>query len=222
MIATDPAAASTEANTALERRLSAPGPKRVLALDGGGVRGVVALAFLERLETLLRERFGRPIVLADYFDLIGGTSTGALIATGLALGQDVGSLIASYLALSAQVFRGSRWHGGLLVPKFRSKPLEAQIQAQVGDATLGSDRLRCGLAIVAKRIDTGSIWVFHNNPRGRYFEPSGQHGAAVPNRNLPLARLLRASTAAPTFFAPEYLEVAPGTRGLFVDGGVSP
>jgi hypothetical protein len=77
------------------------------------------------------------------------------------------------------------------------------------------------LAIVAKRLDTGSIWVLHNNPRGKFF---GSDGASpfTPNRDLPLANLLRASTAAPTYFEPEFLDVAPDVRGVFIDGGVSP
>src|SRR5580658_1692916 len=69
----------------LQTHLFSPGPKRILALDGGGVRGIISLAYLERLETILRDRFGPDTVLADYFDLIGGASTGAIIATGLAL-----------------------------------------------------------------------------------------------------------------------------------------
>jgi patatin-like phospholipase/acyl hydrolase len=74
-------------------RLTAPGPKRILSLDGGGVRGVLTLGFLKRIEDLLRTRHGRPdLTLADYFDLIGGTSTGAVIAAGLALGLDVASI----------------------------------------------------------------------------------------------------------------------------------
>jgi uncharacterized protein len=199
-----------------------PGPKRILALDGGGVRGVVALAFLERIEAIVRQRHGPQQRLGQYFDLIGGTSTGALIATGLALGQEVGELIETYLSLAKHSFQGGRWHGGLLIPKFRSAPLLMQIEAQVGDITLGSDRLQTGLAIVTKRIDTGSVWVFHNNPRGRYFAPADTTESAIPNRDLPLARLLCASTAAPTFFAPVSIEIAPGVNGVFIDGGVSP
>jgi hypothetical protein len=208
--------------TDLHARLLSPGPKRVLALDGGGVRGIVALAFLERIETLLRERAGRDVVLADYFDLIGGTSTGALIAAGLALGQSVAEIVETYRDLARYGFQGSRWHGGVFVAKFRTAPLEAQIRAKVGDMTLGSEALRTGLAIVAKRIDTGSVWVFHNHPRGPYFAPTEPDPSYTANRDLPLARLLRASTAAPTFFAPEHIDVAPGVQGTFVDGGVSP
>ena len=56
--------------------------KTILALDGGGVRGIIAIAFLERIEALFTEHAGAPVRLADRFDLVGGTSTGAIIATG--------------------------------------------------------------------------------------------------------------------------------------------
>jgi len=52
----------------------------MLSLDGGGVRGAISIAFLERLEKLVEEIEGRPTLLADWFDFIGGTSTGAIIA----------------------------------------------------------------------------------------------------------------------------------------------
>ena len=68
------------------------GPKRILALDGGGVRGVLTLQFLQALETLITARFGEKTRLCDYFDLIGGTSTGSIIAAGLACGMTVGAL----------------------------------------------------------------------------------------------------------------------------------
>ena len=85
-----------------------------------------------------------------------------------------------------------------------------------GGATHGSESRS-----IAKRVDTGSVWVFHNNPKGAFFSGDGT-AAYTPNKDLPLAHLIRASTAAPTFFAPERIQVAPGVEGLFVDGGVSP
>ena len=63
-----------------DRHLFCPGPKRILALDGGGVRGAITVAFLEQIEKVLSDRLGEPIHLANWFDLIGGTSTGAVIA----------------------------------------------------------------------------------------------------------------------------------------------
>ncbi|MEM6916215.1 MAG: patatin-like phospholipase family protein, partial [Verrucomicrobiota bacterium] len=66
--------------------------KRILSLDGGGIRGVFTIAILERIEALLREHYkdSKPgLVLADYFDFIGGTSTGAIIAALLSKGLSV-------------------------------------------------------------------------------------------------------------------------------------
>ena len=74
----------------LLERLTAEGPKRILALDGGGIRGVLTLGFLERIEQILRDRHNNPnLRLSDYFDLIGGTSTGSIIASALAIGMEV-------------------------------------------------------------------------------------------------------------------------------------
>jgi hypothetical protein len=188
------------------------------------VRGIVALAFLERIEAILRQRAGGDPAfrLSDHFHLIGGTSTGAIIATGLALGMAVDRLIAMYLDLASAGFTGSRWHGGIFVPKFKKEALLFQLRRQLGNLTLGSPELRTYLAIIAKRLDTQSIWIFHNNPNGAYFGLHPDDPDAVPNRDLELANLIRASCAAPTYFAPEILEVARGLGGAFVDGGVSP
>jgi hypothetical protein len=184
--------------------LLSSGPKRILSLDGGGVRGAVTLAFLEQLEALLRARHGRDdLVLSDYFDLIGGTSSGAVIATGLALGKPVGELINLYRTLSRIGFTPN-WLHTFWNSKFKAEALESVFRNQLGNTTLGSQRLRTGLAIVAKRIDDGNVWVFNNHPDGPYFDPPDLAPYVVPNKSLRLTELLRASTAA------------------FVDGGVSP
>jgi patatin-like phospholipase/acyl hydrolase len=63
--------------------------KRILALDGGGIRGMFSLQILARIEELFRQDRNEPnLVLADVFDFIAGTSTGAIIATFLALGEN--------------------------------------------------------------------------------------------------------------------------------------
>lgn len=201
-----------------------PGPKRILSLDGGGVRGLVALGFLEQMERILRDRSADPnsFRLSDYFDLIGGTSTGAIIATGLALGFPIKQLVEIYEGLANEAFQGMRWHRGIWIPKFKTAPLMQVIRRFVGDETLGTDKLLTGLGIVAKRLDTDSVWIFHNNPRGAYYDPGDLNPDTIPNRDLQLANLIRASTAAPTYFEPELIEVAPGMSGAFIDGGVSP
>ena len=68
-------------------------PKRILSLDGGGIRGILTLEYLGVIESMLRKRSGRDdFRLCDYFDLIGGTSTGSIIAAGLACGMSVDEL----------------------------------------------------------------------------------------------------------------------------------
>src|SRR4051812_3271367 len=89
---------------ALLARFGSPDPKRILALDGGGIRGCSTLGFLEAIEKIVRRRCGDATVLADYFDLIGGTSTGAIIAAMLALGQSVEQVTRRYLELGPKVF----------------------------------------------------------------------------------------------------------------------
>ena len=73
-------AEQTDTPSSRDRHLFGPGPKRILSLDGGGVRGAISIAFLERLEKIVEEIEGRPTLLGDWFDLIGGTSTAAIIA----------------------------------------------------------------------------------------------------------------------------------------------
>ncbi|HLQ92707.1 MAG TPA: patatin-like phospholipase family protein, partial [Xanthobacteraceae bacterium] len=83
-----------------DRHLFGPGPKRMLTLDGGGVRGAITVAFLERIEEILHQRLGRHVPLGDWFDLIGGTSTGSIIAGALALGYSVEDVKRFYLELA--------------------------------------------------------------------------------------------------------------------------
>src|ERR1700735_4103739 len=103
MAMTDPAA-EAPLQTSRDRHLFGPGPKRILSLDGGGVRGAISIAFLERLEQIVDEIEGRPTLLGDWFDLIGGTSTGAIIAGALALGYRTADVRDFYQALGPRVF----------------------------------------------------------------------------------------------------------------------
>ena len=94
----------------LRERFNRPGPKRILALDGGGSRGLLTLGVLAQLERHLAERSGQgdAFRLAHYFDLIGGTSTGAIIATTLALEWRVRDVVDLYFKLLPAIFSRSR------------------------------------------------------------------------------------------------------------------
>jgi hypothetical protein len=214
---------------ALAHRLDpATGPKRILALDGGGVKGVLTLGLLKALETELRRRAKRDdLVLADYYDLIGGTSTGAIIASGLALGLSVDALIQMYLNLGPRVFGKAVGDGSLFRARFDPKALRAALSDVLGRRTLGSPDLRTGLAIHAKRIDTGSAWVLTNNPNAKFFDPPEGDEAIVANKRFRLVDLVQASAAAPTFFDEVMMPIAYDENervtqtGCFVDGAVS-
>lgn len=193
----------------LLQRLKSPGPKRMLALDGGGIRGALTAGYLVELEKLLRQRHGNPrLVLADYFDFIGGTSTGSIIAAGLSIGMTAQEVSDSYLKLGAAGFKK------VLLPfkaRFSADAVRAQLQLLFGDRLLGDDSLRTALCVVAKRADTNSVWPILNHPEGKYY---------ARNSRMPLRDVIRASTAAPTYFIPETLDVG-GQSGAFIDGGVS-
>lgn len=207
-----------------DEHLFDPGRKRVLALDGGGLRGVLTLSYLDKLESLLRDRHGGDpdFRLSDYFDLIGGTSTGAIIASFLATGRSTAEIREGFRALGRRVFRKMPWRVGMFSPKFEAGPLREVLRDELGDTTLGSDEIKTGLVIVAKRLDSGSVWTIHNNPKGKYFEAPEGDPHAKPNKDFLLRDVIRASCAAPHYFEPEAIEIAHESSGAFVDGGVSP
>ena len=219
----------------LEEHLFAKGPKRVLALDGGGVKGIVTIAFLEKIEELLRERSGRgdDFRLSDYFDLVGGTSVGSLLATLIALGYRVSEIKQKFNDWTPQIFRRPWPAIPILTPRFTSRGLRNHAHKLLGEQTLESTELRTGLAIITKRLDTGSPWVLTNNPRAKYWNDP-ENFEYLGNRHYRIADLVCASTAAPYYFAPKKIRIVPKTSGLglpglfsegsglFVDGGVSP
>jgi hypothetical protein len=215
-------AAASHPSTPRDAHLFGPGQKRILSLDGGGVRGAATIAFLEQLEAQIAEIEGRPVRLGDWFDLIGGTSTGSIIAAALALGYRAAEVHDFYRKLAPSIFKRSYfrllgWHA-----KFDSRNLMRELESIIGARTLDSADLITGLCIVLKRMDTGSAWIVMNNPRSAYWTTPADK-SFIGNRHLPIANLVRASTAAPSYFDPELIEIAPGQpRGLFIDGGLTP
>jgi hypothetical protein len=198
----------------LVERLTAPEPKRILSLDGGGIRGALAIGYLQRLERVLRERHGAPhLVLRDYYDLIGGSSTGAIIAVGLAVGMSADEVAEAYRELGPRVFGTKRRITGRSRAIFDGDALVAVLREHLYDRTLGDDSITTGLCLVTKRADTHSTWPLHNHPNGRFYEA---------NRSIPLTTAVRASAAAPFFFTPVGIDVgAGGGTGAFIDGAIS-
>jgi uncharacterized protein len=216
--------------TIADRLRSSP-QKRLLSIDGGGIRGIVALEILAALESLLRAELGRDdsFRLADYFDFIGGTSTGAIIATCLSLGMPVATLQRFYLTSGPVMFakagiRERLWYKydaaqlcESLRAVFREYLTADEQQAGQTDITLGSGALRTLLLVVMRNASTDAPWPVTNNPRAKFNDRT----LADCNLTVPLWQLVRASTAAPTYFAPEEVHLG-SNRFLFVDGGITP
>lgn len=201
-------------------------PKRILALDGGGIRGALTLGYLQRIEDILRKQHGdeKSFRLSQYFDLIGGTSTGSIIAACLAIGMSVNEIKTMYMNLGDKIFaKKYKWWkifeiDDLIKASYNSKPLEEELQNVFGsDTTLASDRILTGLCIVAKRADTNSVWPLINHPDGKYYDSVDGR-----NKDILLWKAVRASAAAPTYFLPQIIDVGGGlSEAAFVDGGVS-
>lgn len=200
----------------IEDRANQPGPKKLLALDGGGIRGVISLEILSEIEHVLQVRSqNQNLVLSDYFHYIAGTSTGAIIATCLALGMSVAAVKEFYIDSGPDMFD----HASLLRRyrySFQNTKLSAKLREVIGpETTLGSEKLRTLLMIVLRNATTDSPWPISNNPSGKY----------SVNLALPLWQLVRASTAAPTYFPPELVSLTDRHGNpldfLFVDGGVT-
>jgi patatin-like phospholipase/acyl hydrolase len=194
----------------------APTPtKKLLTCDGGGIRGILSLDVLGGIEKMLRDKLNDSnLVLSDYFDYVAGTSTGAIIATCIARGMAVDDIKKFYLTSGPAMFT----RAGVL-ERFRNKYKDEALAQQLRDVlgattTLGSDDLRTLLMIVMRNASTDSHWPLCNNPAAKY------NNRKPSNLDMPLWQLVRASTAAPTYFPPELVDVGEA-KFLFVDGGVT-
>lgn len=205
-------------------------PKRILALDGGGIRGALSLGFIEKIEEFVRAKEGNSNTkLCDYYDLIGGTSTGAIIAACLSLGMSASDIKDLYLNLGNKIF-GKKF-SWIFHPfkryraEFDFRPLEAALTEIFGDIKMGDSEIKTSLCIITKRADTLSTWPIISHPGGKFYENIlDDEGKLISrgNKDFLLREVVRASAAAPTYFVPQKIKVDNDkTFGTFIDGGVS-
>ncbi len=216
----------------VEKKLARTGPRRLLALDSGGIRGLITIEVLAEIERALRKLCGAgdDFVLADYFDYIGGTSVGAILAACLALGLSVEQARRFFVDSAPAMFLKARWWQRLRY-KYRCDKLQAMIKTVVegvpGTApeklpdlrdALGTTKLRTLLMLVMRNATTDSPWPVSNNPLAKYNRNLDDPAC---NLKIPLWQLIRASAAAPTFFPPEVVTLGPDTF-VFDDGAMTP
>lgn len=209
----------------LAERFETKQPRKILALDGGGIRGVITLEILAEIESQLKAKLnkGDDFRLGHYFDYIGGTSTGAIIAAGLSIGMSCQQLLDFYIHKGKDMFDKNfllkQWKS-----LYESGPLIQMLKETFGeDTTLDVDngKFLCLLLVVAMNRSTDSPWPISNNPLAKYNDKSRPDC----NLQIKLHQLVRASTAAPVYFPPETLQWDandPNKTFVFVDGGVTP
>ena len=177
-------------------------PFRILSMDGGGIRGIFPAAVLADLEH--RHLDGESVV--EYFDLITGTSTGGIIALGLAAGMKASELLCLYANRGREVFppqgrtlrRLLQW----LKTGYNREPLDNLLEKAMGDLKLRDSSVR--LCIPSLDWRYGDVYVF-KTPHHPDFKKDGDE---------PMTKVAAATAAAPTYFRPVQ------DRYIFADGGV--
>ena len=187
-------------------------PFRVLSIDGGGIRGLIPALVLAELE----RQTGKAV--SDCFDLIAGTSTGGILALGLAVpgrggrprysARDLADL---YLKEGGRIFEESLWRRltnpmGLRAAKYPSEGLEAVLAQYFGET-----RLKEALAEVL-------VTAYDLEQRDAFFYRR-RRARADARYDVPMRVAARATSAAPTYFEPALVSW-PGERDVLVDGGV--
>ncbi len=204
----------------LQQKIKATTPKKILTLDGGGIRGMITVEVLRKIETLLRKELkNKDLVLSDYFDYISGTSTGAIIAACLSMGWSIDKVHGFYINSGAKMFDKASFFKKLKY-SYEDIELKKLLQQEFGqNTTLGSSKLKTLLMMVMRNATTDSPWPVSNNPHAKFNDKQRDDC----NLDLPLWQLIRASTAAPTFFPPEKITLGKHDKYpfVFVDGGIT-
>jgi hypothetical protein len=175
--------------------------RRILVIDGGGIKGVVPASLLAHVEESL------PHKISDYFDLIAGTSTGGIIALGLGLGLSARETLAFYEAHGPAIFHGNakfRAFRAWFRAKYDPRPLRLALQTVFGERSLGESTKR--LVIPSFNVDTGEVhvWKTAHDPK-----------LERDYRSL-VVDVAMSTAAAPTYFPTHQLDC--GTP--LIDGGM--
>ncbi|NP_001353913.1 Patatin-like protein 2-like [Zea mays] len=199
----------------------------VLSIDGGGIRGIIPATILAFLEAKLQELDGPDARIADYFDVVAGTSTGGLL-TAMLTAPDTNErplfaakdLARFYIQHSPKIFRQKNAMGSKLVgklrmacgPKYDGKYLHAQLRRLLGNMRL--DRTLTNVVIPTFDIAYMQPMIFSS------FELKHR-----PSTNALLSDICMSTSAAPTYFPPHYFQTRDenGRRKAFnlVDGGIA-
>lgn len=191
-------------NAAALRAIDVPeGNRSILCLDGGGIRGVMTIQLLRRLEAITKAKCG------DMFDMVAGTSTGAIIAGLIAAGKSADEIDALYPKFVKLVFTKRSWVASRFFdpPAYTKAEYRAALKDALGDVTLqqACGKLGLDLLITSNDVAEGEETYFSCLSDG-----SGHFIGTY--QGVLLQAVMEATMSAPTFFHP--LE-------RFVDGGTT-
>ena len=173
----------------------------ILALDGGGARGIYSAQLLAHIEQSL------DVSIAECFDLIAGTSTGSIVAGAGAAGIPMADVVRLFETESSRIFRKRPLRSFLIQSRYSREPLKGVVQHCVGNLTLG--QISTPLLITGSDLHTGEVHVFKSAYLRDLGEPYLRDGDTL------LSDAILASCAAPTYFDP-----APAGGTLLADGGL--
>jgi patatin-like phospholipase/acyl hydrolase len=177
---------------------------KILAIDGGGIRGIFAAQILKRIKDELGVEFPRE------FEIISGTSTGSIIAGGVAIDYPIDRIVTLYKTDGKNIFHRNysnsfnwlNWKS-FFKSKYDSKYLKKVLNDIFGDLTLSQTRTR--LIIPSSDISNGNVFVFKSN-----YDPD-----FVRDKDIKLTEAVLASCSAPVYFNPARVK-----EYLLADGGL--
>jgi len=175
--------------------------KKILSLDGGGIKGIFAASFLASVEDSIGEN------ISNYFDLIVGTSTGGIIAIALGLGYSAKEILSFYEKLGPNIFKGIpilnylKW---FIFSKYNSNYLRTALEEKFGHKKLGESSKR--LVIPSLNLETGEVHVYKTSHDPRFERDYKEFAVDVA----------LATASAPTYFPTHH-----SANGIpLIDGGM--
>jgi uncharacterized protein len=173
---------------------------RILSLDGGGAKGFYTLGVLKEIEGMLQ------CPLYKRFDIVFGTSTGAIIASLIALGYEIDTIHELYKEYVPKVMRIEDVHG-------KSEALAALAHAVFGETTFSD--VKTGIGVVTTKWVIERPMIF----KGDVSQAHGRAGTFKPGFGVSIADAVQASCSAYPFFERKVVTTADGDKVELVDGG---
>lgn len=170
--------------------------KKILSIDGGGIKGIFAASFLAELEEICG------VQICDYFDMIAGTSTGGIIAVALSVGIPAKEILKLYLDKAELIFP-KRTRFKVFSSKYSRESLKRAVSEVLQDKKIRDCKTR--LLIPAYNLEERSARVFKT--------PHSED--LYVDKDILLEDIIMATTAAPLYFQPYKMD-----GGVYIDGGV--